>query len=123
MNELDFLVNKPQKKKPLERKKFNPREKLHSIEAQKMQNEIKDGFNLKPKRDKYCPNHPRTPIEYYCQIFNEFYCRICIPEFHADHKEDVPLSTVQHEVQMALTKLKHKYLIKRTHIMDRLVDH
>lgn len=61
-------------------------------------------------------------MEYFCNYNNDFYCKLCIPERHHEH-DDLPLHNIQAELQEEMTILKHKYLTKRTHIMDRLSSH
>jgi hypothetical protein len=69
-----------------------------------------------------CKWHRSAPVEYFCNYNNEFYCKLCIPERHYEH-DDLPLHDIQAELQEAMTKLKLKYITKRTHILDRVVAH
>ena len=68
-----------------------------------------------------CKKHKETPIEFYCHTSNEFYCRLCAG-LHGGHN-DVPIAEIADELQKNLFELKHIYLTKRTHVIDRLTTH
>jgi hypothetical protein len=78
-------------------------------------------FGINPKKMQICKKHRSMPIEFVCNISEEFYCRMCGPshEGHDDHS----MSVHANEVQKSITTLKHLYLTKRTHVIDRLNDH
>jgi hypothetical protein len=67
-----------------------------------------------------CRKHRDTPVEFYSEVQNTFFCRRCAKDF-AGH--DVKcISDIASDVQNSLTGLKHLYLTKRTYLLDRLVD-
>lgn len=68
-----------------------------------------------------CKKHRDTPIEFFCNISNEFYCKLCAKN-HSGHN-DICVAKISNEVQESLVQLKHIYLTKRTHIFDRLISH
>jgi hypothetical protein len=54
-------------------------------------------------------------------ISGELYCRICARD-HEGH-DDQSMPVVADRVQKSLTELQQLYLAKRTHVIDRLVEH
>jgi hypothetical protein len=118
-SELDVVLGKSEEPR---QRKYNSKHRLETLEKyETLRKQIAEGFSLKPGKLHFCRYHTRTQIEFYCPVLNQFYCRICVAERHEDHLEDIPLSTIQAEVQNNMTALKHKYLTKKTHILDRLL--
>jgi len=100
------------------------REQFESIKAVPIEKEFEQvnaKFGMNPKNVQVCKKHRETPIEFYCHASNEFYCRLCAGK-HIGHN-DVPIAEIANEVQSALFELKHIYLTKRTHVIDRLTNH
>lgn len=83
--------------------------------------DINQAFGLKPKFSQSCPKHRDNQVEFYCEITSSFYCKICAKD-HQGH-EDTPIAMVADDMQKSLNELKHIYLTKRTHVIDRLVKH
>ena len=52
---------------------------------------------------------------------NDFFCRLC----HKSHEghDDLCIQDNANDIQSSLNDLKQQYLLKRTHIIDRLVNH
>lgn len=78
-------------------------------------------FNLKPKAQQTCKKHRASPVEFVCAISGEFFCRLCAPS-HEGH-DDQSMAVSSNEIQEQMTQLKHTYLSKRTHVIDRLHEH
>ena len=83
--------------------------------------ELNSKFNLKPANTQVCKRHRQMPIEFFNPIQNEFCCKICASQM-TDQKL-VPLYKAASEFQDQLFSLKHQYLKKKTHVIDRLKSH
>ena len=107
--------------------RFKPKPNPKSQKFKLERKDFDSKFGIKPQNKKsnnyqVCKWHRSAPVEYFCNYANEFYCKLCIPERHQDHN-DLPLCEIQSELQEEMNSLKHKYLTKRAHIMDRLLEH
>lgn len=78
-------------------------------------------FGLKPKTFQMCKKHRSSRIEFYCEVTNDFYCRLCAPQ-HKTHAEDKVVAEIASKVQDMMTELKHLYLTKKSLVIDRLVQ-
>jgi hypothetical protein len=58
---------------------------------------MNSAFGLKPKNAHVCKKHRDTPIEFYCQMSNEFFCKICAKDHQGHH--DICIAEVSDDVQ------------------------
>lgn len=83
--------------------------------------EINKRFGIRPKKEQFCKRHRQTPIEFFCLINSEFYCRLCATD-HEGHGDEC-VQEAASDVQLELNQLKHLYLVKKANLMDRLQGH
>lgn len=82
---------------------------------------LSEKFGIRPKKPQVCKIHRTTPVEFYCEISGDFYCKLCTKD-HNGH-DDQCVMDIASEIQNSLTGLKHIYLTKRMHVLDRLANH
>jgi hypothetical protein len=82
---------------------------------------LTQSFGLKPKKMNMCKRHKNSPVEFYCDLSGDFFCKLCAKQ-HRGH-DDHSIHETAAEVQESLTGLKHLYLTKRSHVMNRLAGH
>ena len=99
------------------KKAFKQAKKVKPMDSMK----LSEKFGIKPKQTQNCKKHRSVPVEFYCEVSHDFYCKLCCKD-HLGH-DDISINEVASEIQNSLTGLKHIYMTKRMHVLDRLSTH
>lgn len=73
--------------------RFRPILPLDDAERVKRQQELEQDFGIRPNPANLyimCREHTQTPVEFFCTITKDFYCKLCAFDKHSLHN-DVPL--------------------------------
>lgn len=84
-------------------------------------NEINKKFAIRPESRQVCKKHRNMPLEYFNPISCEYICKICANQQQGDKL--IAILQASSDIQKELFELKHQYLKKKTHVIDRLLAH